>query len=164
MARGQPGLILADEPPQLLVAADLAGAGIVDHHLARPHGLQSVGVTFVQCGEVLGDWISLTGGASLPAHQLHGTGEFRKPRHRNPFVSLSAGQLACRLPSIVLRPPTHPQPRPNESAKPADKPPASLTSYVLVRAQEDNPALIDGASGRALTYAVLRDGAAQSSA
>ena len=81
---GQPGLVLADEPPQLPVAADLARAGIVDHHLAGPHGLQGVGVTLVQCGEVLRDRISLTCDASLPAGQLHGTGEVRKPRHLNP--------------------------------------------------------------------------------
>jgi hypothetical protein len=46
-------LILADEPAQLLVAADLVGAGIVDHHLARPHVLQGVDVTVVQCRDVL---------------------------------------------------------------------------------------------------------------
>ena len=50
---GQPGQVVADEPPHLLVPADLAGAGIVDHHLTRPHGLQDTGVTLVQCGEVL---------------------------------------------------------------------------------------------------------------
>ena len=67
VALGQPGLILKDEPPQLLVAADLAGAGVVDDHLAGPHALQGVSVTFVQRGEVLPHRISLTCGASLPA-------------------------------------------------------------------------------------------------
>jgi hypothetical protein len=102
MALGQPGLILADEPPQLLVAADLACAGVVDHHLARPHSLQSAGVTFVQRGEVLRDRISLVCGASLPACQLHGAGEFRKPRQRNPYGPLPAGQF---LQTAVLCPP-----------------------------------------------------------
>jgi hypothetical protein len=48
---GQPGPILADKPFQLLVAADLALAGVVDHDLARPHGLQRVGIPFFECGE-----------------------------------------------------------------------------------------------------------------
>ena len=97
MALGQPGLILADEPPQLLVAADLARAGIIDHHLARPRSLQKVGVTFVQRGEVLRNRISPTCGTSLPARQLHGTGELRKPRHLNPHAP-----VLCRPPLAVL--------------------------------------------------------------
>ncbi len=104
VALGQPGLILADEPPQLLVAADLARAGVVDHYLPRPHSLQSAGVTFVQCGEVLRDRISLACGTGLPARQLQSTGEIRKPRHLNPHA-----RFVCRLPSLVLRQPTHPQ-------------------------------------------------------
>jgi len=36
---GHPGLILADEPPQLPVAPDLACAGVIDDHLAGPHRL-----------------------------------------------------------------------------------------------------------------------------
>ena len=72
---------MADEPPHLLVAADLASLGVVDHHLSWPHALQSAAITFVQRGEVLRDRISLTCGASLPARQLYGTGEFGKPRH-----------------------------------------------------------------------------------
>ena len=81
---GQPGLIPADEVPQLPVAADLAGPGVVDHHLARPRGLEDVGVAPVQCGEVLPDRISLARGAGLLARQLHGADEIRKPRHPNP--------------------------------------------------------------------------------
>src|SRR6267154_1256392 len=49
----QPGLIPADEVSQLPVAADLAGPGVVDHHLARPRILEDVGVAPAQCGEVL---------------------------------------------------------------------------------------------------------------
>ena len=71
-ALGQPGLILADEPPQLLVPADLACPGVVDHHLSGPHGLQSLGVTAVQGVEVLRDRISLTCGTSLLSRQLDG--------------------------------------------------------------------------------------------
>jgi hypothetical protein len=52
--------ILADEAPQLPVASDLASAGIINHHLTRPHRLQNVSITLVQCGEVLRDRISLT--------------------------------------------------------------------------------------------------------
>ena len=48
VALGHPGLVLPDELPQLLVAADLTGAGIVDDHLTGPHVLESVGVTVVQ--------------------------------------------------------------------------------------------------------------------
>ena len=90
---GQPGLVPADEPPQLPVAADLAGAGIVDHHLAGPHGLQGVGVTLVQRGEVLPDRIGLTCGAGLPARQLHGAGEVRKPRHLDHLLPLLSGHV-----------------------------------------------------------------------
>jgi len=68
------------------VPADLARAGIVDHHLTRPRSLQDAGVTFVQRGEVLRDRISLARGASLPAGELHGTGEVWKPRHLNPLL------------------------------------------------------------------------------
>ena len=113
---GQPGLILADEPPQLPVAADLACAGVIDHHLARPHSLQGVGVTLVQRGEVLRDRISLACGASLPARQLHRAGEVRKPRHLNPLL-LAGRTYPCRLPSCVLRQPTHPQGQLHESPR-----------------------------------------------
>ncbi len=92
---------MADEPPHLLVPANLARAGIVDHHLTRPHSLQGVGVTFVQRGEVLRDRISLTRGASLPTRQLHGTGEVWKPRHLKLLVSLAAGQVLRRLPILA---------------------------------------------------------------
>ena len=101
---GQPGLIPADEVPQLPVAADLAGPGVVDHHLARPRGLEDVGVAPVQCGEVLPDRISLARGAGLLARQLHGADEIRKPRHRNTTLPHAAG-TPCGLPSIVHRRP-----------------------------------------------------------
>jgi hypothetical protein len=99
-ALGQPGLILTDEPPQLLVAPDLAGAGVIDHHLTGPHILQGASVTFVQRGEVPPDRISLTRGASLPAHQLHGIGEVPKPRHLNPTLPYRPETFSadCRLP------------------------------------------------------------------
>jgi len=42
-----------------------------NHHPTRPHRLQGVGVTLVQCRNVPPDRISLTRGASLPARQLH---------------------------------------------------------------------------------------------
>ena len=80
---GQPGQVAADKPAQLPVAADLARARIIDHHLTRPGILQKAGITFVQRGEVLRDRISLTRGAGLLARQLHSTYEVRKPRHRN---------------------------------------------------------------------------------
>jgi hypothetical protein len=78
----QPGQVAADEPAQLPVAADLARARIIDHHLTRPRILQEAGITFVKRGEVLRDRISLTLGAGLLAGQLHSTDEVRKPRHR----------------------------------------------------------------------------------
>ena len=57
-----------------------------------------MGITAVQRGEVLRDRISLTRGAGLPAGQLHGTGEVRKPRHRNTLPLQRA--LPRRLPSL----------------------------------------------------------------
>jgi hypothetical protein len=97
---GQPGQVVADEPPHLLVAADLASLGVIDHHLPWPHGLQSAAITFVKRGEVLRDRISLTCGASLPARQLHGTGEFGKPRHLDshdpwPTLATLVNQVHC---------------------------------------------------------------------
>ena len=85
VALGQPGLIVADKPSQLPVAADLTSVWVVDHDLSRPHRLQNVGVTSVQCGEVQRDGISHTCGTSLPAGQFHRTSELRKPRHLNPW-------------------------------------------------------------------------------
>ena len=67
----QPGQVAADEPVQLPVAADLARARIIDHHLTRPRILQKAGITLVKRGEVLRDRISLTRGAGLLARQLH---------------------------------------------------------------------------------------------
>ena len=96
---GQPGLVPADELPQLPVAADLACAGIVDHHLAGPHGLQGAGVAGVQRLEVLPNRIHLAFGTSLPAGQLHRAGEFRKPRHLDPHAP-----SLCRLTLLFLRP------------------------------------------------------------
>jgi hypothetical protein len=78
---GHPGLILADELPQVPVAADLPGARVVDHHLARPRRLKTVAVAPVQRGEELPDRIGLARGAGLLARQLHGADEVRKPRH-----------------------------------------------------------------------------------
>ena len=72
---GQPGQVATDEPPQLPVAADLAGAGIVDHYLTRPHRLENVSITLVQRSEVLPDRIGPTGRASLLARQFYGAGE-----------------------------------------------------------------------------------------
>jgi len=51
VALGEHGLTPVDKPPQLPVAADLARARVVDHHLAGPHGLQEVDVALVQRGE-----------------------------------------------------------------------------------------------------------------
>jgi len=102
VSAGQPGLVPADEPPQLMVAADLARPGIVDHYLARPHGLQGTGVTMVQRGEVPRDRIGLTGGTSLKARQLNGTSEVREPRHLNPRAPFPA-----ELPLSILRQPPH---------------------------------------------------------
>ncbi len=48
-------------------------------------------VTLVQRGEVLPHRISLTRGPGLPARQLHGTDEVRKPRHRNPTLPRPPG-------------------------------------------------------------------------
>src|SRR6185437_8816697 len=127
MVLGQPGLVPADEVPQLPVAADLAGPGVVDHHLARPRGLEDVGIAPVQCGEVLPDRISLARGAGLLARQLHGADEIRKPRHRNTTLPYAAG-TPCGLPSIVHRRSQYPKRRASESASPApaddDLPPA----------------------------------------
>src|SRR5215475_6252760 len=92
---GHPGLILADEVPQLLVAADLAGAGVVNHHLARPRGLEDVAVAPVQRGEELPDRISVARGAGLLARQLYGAGEIRKPRHDTPHSSLTGASAGC---------------------------------------------------------------------
>ena len=83
VALGQPGLVVADELPQLPVPADLSCLGVVDHHLTRPYSLQNVRVALAQRGEVLPDRISLTRGASLYACQRRGVGELRKPRHRD---------------------------------------------------------------------------------
>jgi hypothetical protein len=87
-AFGQCGLTLPDEAPQLPVASDLAGVRVVDDHLARPHVLQSAGISSVQRGEVLPDRISPSIGPSLPAYHLGSTGEFRKPRHPDPLFGL----------------------------------------------------------------------------
>src|SRR6185437_13823258 len=129
MVLGQPGLVPADEVPQLPVAANLAGPGVVDHHLTRPRGLEDVGVAPAQCGEVLPDRISLARGAGLLARQLHGADEIRKPRHRDTTLPHAAG-TPCGLPSIVLRRPAHPKRRARMSASlvPADDdpPPAGL--------------------------------------
>ena len=62
---GKKDSVRADELPELLMAADLTRAGIVDHHLARPHRLQDVRVALVQRGEVLRDRIGVTGGVGL---------------------------------------------------------------------------------------------------
>ena len=95
---GQPGQVATDEPPYLPVAPDLARAGIVDHHLTRPLLLQQVSVTLVQRGEVLRDRIGLTRGAALPARQLHGADEIRKPRHRNTTLPRPPGTPRRRRP------------------------------------------------------------------
>ena len=65
------------------MAADLARNGVVDHDLAGPHGLEHVGVTLVQGGEVLLDRIGLTRDSSFLAGQLNGAGELREPRHQS---------------------------------------------------------------------------------
>ena len=90
-----------------VVAPDMRGYNLsdkprVDHHLTGPHGLQCVGVTLVQRGEVLPDRIGLACGAGLQARQLHGAGEFRKPRHLDHLLPLLSGHV-LRLPSIVPR-------------------------------------------------------------
>jgi len=98
----------APASPQLPVAADLAGAGIVDHHLTWPHRLQSASVTVVQRGEVLPHRIGSASRASLLAHQFYGTGEVRKPWHRDPYPSPdSAG--SCRSQVAMARPISAPE-------------------------------------------------------
>ena len=95
----QEGLTLPNEPAQLPMTPDLAGMGIVDDHLTRPHRLQGVRVALVQRGEVLPDRIGLTGGASLPARQLHRIHEVGQPWHRNPtFPFRPPGMLAVPCP------------------------------------------------------------------
>ena len=83
----QQRLTTPDELPQLLVATDLASAGVVDHHLGGPHSLQTLAVTAIQGLDVLRDRISLTYGTSLHSHQLHGVGEVRQPGQSQPPVS-----------------------------------------------------------------------------
>ena len=83
VALGQHGLTLLDELPQLPVAADVTGVGVEDRDLARPDGLERAGVAMFDGGQVLPDGIDLTGRSGLPARQLDGRDEIRKPRHSN---------------------------------------------------------------------------------
>ncbi len=73
--------ILSDEPPQLLMTANLACAGVVDHHLAWPRRFQNATVALIERSEVLRYRISQTRRARLATSQLYGIGEVRKPRH-----------------------------------------------------------------------------------
>jgi NAD(P)-dependent dehydrogenase (short-subunit alcohol dehydrogenase family) len=97
---GKPGQVALDELSQLLVTADLSGAGVIDPHLTRPHGFQSVGITSVQCGEVLSNRVSPTCSASLPARQLDGIVEIRKPRHPGPLAPVPTRSAPSRLPRL----------------------------------------------------------------
>jgi hypothetical protein len=90
MPFGQPEVVTAvDELPQPLVAADLAGSGVIDHQLAGPDILQRPGIARAQRGEVLSDRIGLTRGARLRSGQLHRTDEVRKLRNLNPTTVVS---------------------------------------------------------------------------
>ena len=102
MALGQPGLVLTDEPPQLLMAADLAGGGRrrpprpATH--SRPRG----------CHRCSGRWslghrIGMTGGASLHTRQFRSTGEFRKPRHLNLHSPCAANPCGITLSASAVR-------------------------------------------------------------
>jgi hypothetical protein len=88
-----PGEIPLDELAHLPVTADLAGARVVDHHLARPCRLQVASVTVVQGSEVLPDRVGAARLARLLARQRRGTGEFREPRHATLHAHLPAGQF-----------------------------------------------------------------------
>src|SRR5947207_3157491 len=99
---GHPGAIAADELPQLAVAADLARAGIVDHHLARPRRLQGAAVTGVQRGEELPDRVRVTRVAGLPARQLHRTDELREPGHNS--VPWAEGKRGARFSARAAAP------------------------------------------------------------
>jgi len=92
LALSEPEHVVANELPQLLVTTDLARARVVDDHVTWPSVLQDAGVTFVQRGEVLRDWINPTLDASLPARQLYPTDEIRKPWHIHPCFVASTGQ------------------------------------------------------------------------
>jgi len=115
-APGQPGLIGADEPPQLPVAADLARARIINRHLTRPHRLQVAAITVVQRGEVLPHRIRPARRPGLPARQLHRTDKIRKPRHRNHLLPWPDRPPAdCRLwsPANILSPSATPMKAPH---------------------------------------------------
>src|ERR1700733_7130001 len=80
------GLILADEAPELVMAADLPGTRVVDHHVARPDRFELAAGTGLQDIEVLADGIRLRSGPRLLACQLDSTHEVWKPRHRISLV------------------------------------------------------------------------------
>ena len=72
--------------------------------------LEGMRVALVQRVDVLPDRISLTRGSSLPARQLYGTGELRKPWHRNLTLRHLSGMSVCRplLSRNILIPRTAP--------------------------------------------------------
>src|SRR5215470_7181306 len=90
------------------MATDLAGPGIVDHHLTRPHRLQNVTVTLVQRGEVLPHRIGQARRARLLARQFYRTGEVREPWHRDPYPS-SGSAGSCRSQLAMARPMSAPE-------------------------------------------------------
>jgi hypothetical protein len=79
----QPGLVAADKVLQLSVAPNLAHEGVIDHHLPRPHRLETVTVALLDGLEVLRDRVVTSGVLCVTACQLDSTDEIRKPGHRD---------------------------------------------------------------------------------
>jgi hypothetical protein len=87
---GQPGPVATHKLPQLPVAPDLPGARVINNHLARPHNLQSVRVTLIECVQVRRHGVSQTGVPSLVARQLGGVGKVREPGHCQTYPATSS--------------------------------------------------------------------------
>ena len=86
----------------LPVTADLARPGIVDHDLARPHGLQDPRVALAQRRQELSHRIGQAVGAHILARQLRRTGEFREPRHLDPLLTWR-GRAHRAMPTLIPR-------------------------------------------------------------
>ena len=78
------------------MTADLASAGIVDHHLTWPHSLQCVGVALVQRSEVLAHRIGQARPVSMQV-QTFGTGIMPD----DAITALVAQHFDFRLASII---------------------------------------------------------------
>ena len=85
----QPRLVVADELPKLVMAPDLTGAGVVDHHFAWPHRFQVVTGAALQDTEVLRNRISLSTRPVRGPDHYDACG----PRGAGPT---SEGSAACR--------------------------------------------------------------------